>query len=207
MPFVACHLLWPSAAAYADWACLRPMTELEFEKYCRGTLPAVNSEYAWGTTSIAINPYSLVNAGQSNETIQDNYNVTAGNAMYQSTYSTINGPVRVGVFAAHSSNTGRVTSGCSYWGIMELSGNLHELCVSLDNSTGRSFTGLHGDGYIGNTGNCDVNLWPGANAVGTIRRGGGWDSPNYRLMVSDRSLISNTDAWNNWLGFRAVRGL
>ena len=41
---------WADLAAYLDWACLRPMTELEFEKICRGTAPRVAGEYPWGTT-------------------------------------------------------------------------------------------------------------------------------------------------------------
>ncbi len=32
--------------AYADFAGLRPMTELEYEKACRGDRPVVNDEYA-----------------------------------------------------------------------------------------------------------------------------------------------------------------
>ncbi|MDI9573694.1 MAG: SUMF1/EgtB/PvdO family nonheme iron enzyme, partial [Bacteroidota bacterium] len=36
-PYVACNFLsWMDGAAYSDWAGLRPMTELEFEKACRG---------------------------------------------------------------------------------------------------------------------------------------------------------------------------
>ncbi|MDE6439902.1 MAG: SUMF1/EgtB/PvdO family nonheme iron enzyme, partial [Bacteroidales bacterium] len=34
--------------AYADFAGLRPMTELEYEKACRGDRPVVTDEYAWG---------------------------------------------------------------------------------------------------------------------------------------------------------------
>ena len=39
--------------AYLDWAALRPMTELEYEKIARGSAEAiVPGEYAWGSTSI-----------------------------------------------------------------------------------------------------------------------------------------------------------
>ena len=52
-PARACSMLsWVDVAAYADWAALRPITELEFEKACRGTAPPVPGEYAWGTTRI-----------------------------------------------------------------------------------------------------------------------------------------------------------
>ena len=53
-PYVACNYLsWMDGAAYSDWAGLRPLTELEYEKACRGTLTAVANEYAWGTATIA----------------------------------------------------------------------------------------------------------------------------------------------------------
>ena len=37
--------------AYLDWAGMRPMTEMEFEKACRGTLGSIPCEYAWGNNS------------------------------------------------------------------------------------------------------------------------------------------------------------
>ena len=46
------NLSWADLAAYLDWAALRPMTELEFEKVCRGTMPRVAGEYPWGDTTI-----------------------------------------------------------------------------------------------------------------------------------------------------------
>lgn len=36
-------------ASYADFAGLRPMTELEYEKACRGNQPVRNNEFAWGS--------------------------------------------------------------------------------------------------------------------------------------------------------------
>lgn len=44
-------LSWGDGAAFAAWAGLRPMTELEYEKACRGPLAPVAGEYAWGTTN------------------------------------------------------------------------------------------------------------------------------------------------------------
>ena len=40
---------------YLDWAGLRPMTELEYEKICRGPSAPVAGEYAWGSTTIGTN--------------------------------------------------------------------------------------------------------------------------------------------------------
>ncbi len=48
----ASYISWMDLMAYADWAGLRPMTELEFEKAARGPAAAVAGEYAWGTTNI-----------------------------------------------------------------------------------------------------------------------------------------------------------
>jgi len=57
-PHVPCRCLLSSDyAAYAAWAGLRPMTELEYEKACRGPLRPVPDEYAWGTAGIAGTSY------------------------------------------------------------------------------------------------------------------------------------------------------
>src|SRR5205814_1580703 len=50
-PSRACNYLqWEDETAYLDWAALRPLTELEYEKVCRGTNPPVGFEGAWGTS-------------------------------------------------------------------------------------------------------------------------------------------------------------
>ena len=55
VPDRACNYLsWADGAAYADWAGLRPMSELEYEKTCRGILMPVLREFAWGSTSLRI---------------------------------------------------------------------------------------------------------------------------------------------------------
>jgi formylglycine-generating enzyme required for sulfatase activity len=212
-PNVACNFLgWADDAAYADWSGLRPMTELEFEKACRGDQPAIAGEYAWGTADVANsigdpdNYYTLSNAGASNEGIATNYSTTAGNAMYSTTQGTIDGPVRVGLFAANGSNSGRLSAGASYWGIMELSGNLWERPVTIDNATGRAFTGTHGDGVLDSNGDANAATWPGTDAVGAGWRGGSWIDAPYGIQVSDRVLAG--DSYSDriyFLGFRAVR--
>ena len=47
------YLSWDDAAAFLDWAALRPMTELEFSKAARGPAEAGTSEFAWGSPTIA----------------------------------------------------------------------------------------------------------------------------------------------------------
>jgi formylglycine-generating enzyme required for sulfatase activity len=206
---------WMDGAAYMDWAGLRPMTELEFEKAARGFAAPVANEYAWGTASIANAAYTLSNPGEANESIATNYNTTgtAGNAIYSSTSQlTIDGPVRVGIFAANAGNTGRVTSGASYWGIMELSGNLWERPVTVGNNEGRAFTGLHGDGALSANGHANVTVWPGlvsgeiTGATGSGFRGGGWSVPVGYLRVSNRVIAALTSTGRSTSsGFRGVR--
>ena len=134
---IACNFLcWADLAAYLDWSGLRPFTEIEFEKTCRGgNLSPVANEYAWGTTGIAGSVYTISNSGASNEVIATNYSVTVGNALYSTTGTTINGPARVGIFAGTSGNTGRVTAGATYYGIMEMSDNVCEHPVTVGNAT------------------------------------------------------------------------
>ena len=204
-PNVACNFLsWADAAAYADWSGLRPMTELEFEKACRGPQAAVSGEYAWGTAAVAVGASTLSDAGASNEGIATNYSTTAGNA----TNLNIDGPVRVGIFAANGSNSGRVSSGASYWGIMELSGNLYERPVTIANPTGRAFTGTHGDGQLTSYGDANPATWPGTDAVGAGYRGGSWYDNGFDRWVSYRGSAGDSDAGRNdyvGSGLRAVR--
>lgn len=207
-PDVACNYLsWADGAAYADWAALRPMTELEYEKASRGNIAAVSGEYAWGASTIASNLYTLSGSGASNEGIATNYSTTAGNAAYTSTMTGgIDGPVRVGIFAANASNIARITAGASFWGIMELSGNVWERCVTLGNAQGKIFTGKLGDGQLATDGTANTALWPDGTANGSGFRGGSWEEASSTLRISDRTsaTVTNT-AREADFGFRAVR--
>ncbi|MEG1763170.1 MAG: SUMF1/EgtB/PvdO family nonheme iron enzyme, partial [Bacteroidales bacterium] len=49
------YLNWTDIAAYLCWAGLRPLTELEYEKACRGATKALLKEFAWGTKSMVKN--------------------------------------------------------------------------------------------------------------------------------------------------------
>jgi formylglycine-generating enzyme required for sulfatase activity len=165
-PYVACNYLnWADLAAYLDWCSLRPMTELEFEKACRGTIPALPNEFAWGTTSIAA-ATGINNPGANNE--------TASNPEAKACYgnSGTGGPLRVGSFA--NSTSTRETSGATYYGILEMSGNTFEHPVTVANSTGRAFTSTHGDGILNTAGNSNTSTWPGTAATGTGFRGCDW---------------------------------
>ena len=195
-PNRACgRLNWMDLAAYADWSGLRPMTELEYEKAARGTIPSVLNEYAWGTTSIYTTAYALTADGTASEGITNMGTIT-GNANYSTTDPA--GPMRCGIFAASSANNTREETGGSYYGIMELSGNIHEMIVTLGDANGLAFDGSHGNGELSLAGNCDQALWPGntgtevTNADASGLRGGTWNSGVTVLRVSDRSL-ANTE--------------
>lgn len=196
-PFVACNYLsWADLAAYLDWSGLRPITELEFEKACRGSQTAVPNEFAWGTTGITNNPYTLSNSGMINENISSNYSTTIGNAAFPSTTpynGDINGPVRVGIFAGNGLNTGRITSGGTYYGIMEMSGNVWERPVTVGNPSGRAFIGANGNGLLTATGYADVSNWPNTTGLGACFRGGCWYDNVMHLRVSHRDLAAYTN--------------
>ena len=186
---IACNWLsWGDLTAYLDWSGLRPLTELEFEKACRGTIAPMPNEYPWGTTYIAAGEYTLANAGNNDEGIATGYSTAAGNAMCTATLGTISGPLRVGIFAANASNSGRVSAGASYYGIMELGGNLWERPVTIGNANGRAYTGAHGNGVLLSNGEPDGAAWPApATADGAGLRGGSWFVGAPAIRVSDRN--------------------
>jgi formylglycine-generating enzyme required for sulfatase activity len=204
-PDRACNFItWADDAAYADWAGLRPMTELEFEKACRGPQSPVAGEYAWGNANIAGSAYTLANDGQPNEGIATNYATDpSGNASYETTVGSIDGPLRCGIFATGSSS--RVEAGAGYYGVMEMSGNLFERQITLGTSTGRGFTGAHGDGAL-EDGDADVLNWPGTDAVGSGLRSGAYINLDAILTVSRRDTAARDETGRLWsLGFRAGR--
>ena len=181
--------------AYAAWAGLRPMTELEFEKACRGPANSVPNEYAWGSTSITQLQAENGTSGSGTETVG-----TAGaNCCYNNT--TLQGPTRVGIFATTNTST-RSATGASYWGIMELSGNVNERCVSVGTASGRNFIGSLGSGVLNAAGGATNSDWN----IDSVR-GGSWQytatvAPN----VSDRTQGAYIDSTRyNISGFRAVR--
>lgn len=199
-PYVACNWIsWADGIAYADWAGLRPMSELEFEKACRGGVTPIPNEYAWGSTSIT-QCTGITNPGAENETPT---NVDANcNFGY---HPNVQGPVRSGCFANGTST--QIKAGASYYGVMELSGNLWERPVTIGNPTGRSFTGAHGDGTLSGS-DANVTGWPGVNAIGGGFRGGFWSNSADYCRSSDRSYAASTNTGRHYnSGFRCVRGM
>jgi formylglycine-generating enzyme required for sulfatase activity len=145
---VACPLLsWGDLTAYLDWAALRPMTELEFEKICRGPMPRVANEYPWGSTNL------------------------------------------------------------TYYGVMEMGGNVRERAVTTGNATGVLFTGNAGDGTLATNGDPNQSTWPSpVTAIGSGHRGGNWVGVATELQTSNRVGAATTDAARTYVcGGRGVR--
>ena len=207
------YLSWMDGAAYADWAGLRPFTELEVTKARRGGQTVVDDECAWGSVSLDGDcPTStLTNSGESGEIADDNCNLNYSN-------NTIDGPYRTGAYADATST--RANSGGSYYGVMELSGNLWERPVTIGQIEGRNvFTGIHGDGVLTTTasyeGNATNTDWPGINgtasrgitgATGSGFRGGAWDNGASNARVSSRYYGASTSTGRTYnYGARCAR--
>ena len=170
-------LSWNDGSSFAAWAGLRPMTELEFEKACRGPIAPVANEYAWGTT----NKLAVSSAAAAVSNLVANL--------------------------APNSGLGREQTGASCWGILNLSGGLWDRVVTIDNSTsdpadkGRQFRGTHGAG----TPVLPAD-WPDKSGNGAGFRGGAAGLAPAHMGASDRysaAYANGSRGARN--GFRAVR--
>jgi len=199
------NLSWADMAAFADWAGLRPLTELEFEKMSRGFLRAIPNEYAWGSHMIReIQIAGLANLNRPNEIQNRAVRVGTGNVRTspdgQPTHA--HWPMRVGAFA-DSRVSSRMESGATFFGLMNTNDNVAERYINVSSPEGRAFTGEHGDGRLNSMGEADVLNWPGVDSRGTGYRGFFNNTP---LTVSCRSAMNNVNsAKNPWAGFRGGR--
>lgn len=182
-PDRACNYIsWQDGLAYTDWAGLRPFTETEFEKACRGPLMPVLNEMAWGSTSISPGHSSnstsqfpsisgtedgteVVSSPSNNVNLFMSWGLTTLTGQSDGSGTAVVSPLRVGIFADATGNS-RSNSGASYYGVMDLTGNMTEQMVNITSSSGRSFTANHGNGSIGSGGNHDVSGWVSGNGCG-----------------------------------------
>ena len=207
------YMNWSDLAAYLDWAALRPMSELEYEKICRGAAqPRVAGEFPWGTVDASfVSPSSVLNSLKPNEKYSTTTNGLC-NLYYYSAYVlySYNGPLKVGFSASNTS--GRASSGASFYGAMEMAGNVHDIVVNLS-SDGVAFTGALGDGNLLANGLSNVANWPAISSTGVGFKGGAYDSSpsGYTAngvpygRVSDRSFIYNGSTSRGSGGGRGVR--
>lgn len=170
-PFVPCHFMpCRGALGFAAWAGLRPMTELEYEKACRGPVNPVADEFPWGTTGVAGmdlsgGKYILTNINQETECITwsggNGPDATRGNAFFAGNNTALGGPTRVGIFATPESD--RPLAGAAYWGVLDMAGSVAEKPVPVGDAASRAFAGEHGEG--------GAAPWGG---IGLGERGGGY---------------------------------
>ena len=182
-------------SAFACFAGLRPMTELEYEKACRGPLPAVKEEFSWGSTKIGRvfhfdgvdgSGYEKPVAQKPGEITNCNYGTDI--APFEKAFKTVPdnpgwiGPVTVGLFENSDPNPDlneRERTGASYYGIMELCGNVWENIVTLGREDGRKYVPKHGSGELTKDGYHNMDCWPDPKtAAGAGVRGGVFVSPN-----------------------------
>jgi len=207
------YMTWMDLSAFLDWAALRPLTELEYEKAARGPLLAGKGEYAWGSGDLTV-AAALSGAEDGTETVT----TSGANAHFNSTSLSGGdggqGPLRGGIFATGS--TTRNQAGAGYYNVLDWSGNVVERVVTVGNATGRNFSGNHGDGYLstpsGYEGNANVTGWVETDAVdsthgvtgatGSGLKGGSWSDGSTRLRISDRSqaALTSSAAQNNYGG-------
>ncbi|MEM7368781.1 MAG: SUMF1/EgtB/PvdO family nonheme iron enzyme [Bacteroidota bacterium] len=186
---------WKDIAAYLDWSGLRPMTELEYEKACRGPLDPIPFEYAWGSNGVInAGDFPLENEGSPNEIFSTNLGLSVGYCNYGTPL------MRCGIFAASALNKTRLETSASYWGIMELSGNAYEFTLSLNHWTSRNSQGYHGDGEISSNGEASGQMytdWASALSIGA-----GWR----QAIVSNRYFSGSNDTDRHVkYGIRGVR--
>ena len=226
-PDRTCHYLsWDDAAAFADWAALRPMTELEYTKAARGPAEPVAGEFAWGTTTIAHGDtvFAADATVAASEAGGDEY--VRGNASYRPVDAETSrlvggdgsdGVLRVDVFETRAyaldvdggANRSRFASrreasGAGYYGTIGLSGSLSERVITATDAAGRRFQGTHGDGRLGYPASADVEDWPGPRGAGLGMRGGSDGRPPSFLQVADRTFGSYALYYRGG-GFRAAR--
>ena len=181
-PDLVCNgLCYADAAAFMDWAGLRPMTELEFEKACRGPLDPIANEFVWGTTAVGGTTW-IANDGSGVDTANDGNCNCVVNGINSNPY----GPYRAGIYATSGST--REAAGASYWGVLDVGGSLWEYVLTLGRAEGRVFTGLHGDGKLTADGASNVAAWPSnTDAIGIGFRGGSYQDWPDLTRISDRN--------------------
>jgi formylglycine-generating enzyme required for sulfatase activity len=142
---------WTDTSALFDWLALRPMSEFEFEKACRGPRRPMPRDYPWGSASTArLERRVLPSRDLEHPTV---------------------------AAEATLSDAERERLGASFYWVMDLSGSLWERVVSAGHPKGRAFQGSHGDGVLSSAGQATNADWPsadpdGKNAPGIGYRGG-----------------------------------
>jgi formylglycine-generating enzyme required for sulfatase activity len=182
---------WDDMMAYADWAALRPYTELEYTKAARGPSEPVAGEYAWNTGRL---------------------DKMARRIDFRDQVMKMNWDVSL----SDMTDENREIFGASYYWVFDLTGSMWEKVITVGDSLGRAFTGQHGDGNIdGYYGFANVKGWPSGFADsegGYGYRGGGFYGQNWISRTNPYPPIAYRPygSWsggprNSAYGFRAAR--
>ena len=132
--------------AYLDWSGLRPMSELEYEKFCRGeNIPPIPGEYAWGSDVYNSGGLVTINPGSINET-------SSNTGIIPFIYK--GGANRAGFTA--TSNSTRALAGATYYGILDIH-NLFEFMIGVEATQFTKWS--YGDGMLDINGDSDVSDW------------------------------------------------
>lgn len=195
--WVACNrIYWEDGTAYADWAALRPMTELEYEKACRGPLTPVTNEYVWGNTTVEAATSSLSSPYTASET------PNRGNC--NSYECSPPGAYRCGSYADGSSS--RQNAGAAYYGALDMGGNVWERCITIGSSAGRLFPGTHGDGLLSEAGNANEANWNGWGLRGGGNYAHSYDGSITHARISSRANAASTRTDNPYVSAAGWRG-
>lgn len=209
-------LMWTDLTKFADWAGLRPMSELEFEKAARGgsrgnsvsEMPPDSSSgggnYVFGTATFDPNTITLQanTDGTKSETHAQSLSSSTGFINYNNQISGSilggKGPLRVGYSAARASGStfDRANSGGSYYGVMDLSGNVTEMTTPVMPNKQLTFSrDSHGDG--------DISAQPGDWVVEADAgsRGGSWLTVK-DISQDDQARISSRAKYKTVSGVR-----
>lgn len=141
------YVSWDDGCAFADWAGLRPLTELEFEKAARGPHNGVAGDFAWGTSSFS--------------KVSRFYNQQGELILHPALSEQEINEATLDLY------------GASFYWVMDLCGSLWERTVTIGSAKGRSFKGTHGDGLLDAFGNATNEDWPNEQSGGFGYRGGG----------------------------------
>jgi hypothetical protein len=95
-------------------------------------------------------------------------------------------------FAAGAA-TNKAQAGGSWFGVMEMTGNVWEQCVGGFNSNYSNFTNVCGDGTLTAAGAANTANWPvsGGGWNGGVLRGGGFESGPANLRISDNGRMQD----------------
>ncbi|MEL6637818.1 MAG: SUMF1/EgtB/PvdO family nonheme iron enzyme [Bacteroidota bacterium] len=232
VPDQACSFLsWNDCLALADWAGMRIMTELEYEKSARGTAPAIFREYAWGSSELEKGYYldqRLFACDRGKDCVDgnvhvnllgfDNFDDVCGATGSDPDYigcrilsetMAYRGPLRTGIHSQGKTPLSRLNSGAGFYGSLELSGNVREPVVPVGDRNSRNYVGVEGDGRIAADGSANTPAWHYAQGDALVYgyRGGCWAFHENHARIADRFNVYRTgpDVRKPYSGFRGVK--